>query len=164
MASRSFKLNAGPKYTTDARNDASSWRLHMRQPGPPKLWAGPRGGESGRQDGAPSIMANWKRCSYCARPCAHALGGTILEFSAEAKPATSSMCRRSYRTRRLTPVRWKPASSGSASGQDPIVVNLDIETPEPASAGSDDYPFHPSRKRRYQAASGFRNGQAVNAR
>jgi uncharacterized RmlC-like cupin family protein len=29
------------------------------------------------------------------------------------------------------------------SGQEPIVVNLDIETPEPASAGKGEEPFHP---------------------
>lgn len=31
------------------------------------------------------------------------------------------------------------------SGQDPIVVNLAIETPEPASPGTSDQPFHPDR-------------------
>jgi uncharacterized RmlC-like cupin family protein len=31
------------------------------------------------------------------------------------------------------------------SGQDPIVVNLEIESPEPASAGKTDVPFHPER-------------------
>ena len=29
------------------------------------------------------------------------------------------------------------------SGQEPVVVNLEIETPEPASAGTRDVPFHP---------------------
>jgi len=29
------------------------------------------------------------------------------------------------------------------SGQDPIVVNLDLPTPEPASAGKAGQPFHP---------------------
>jgi uncharacterized RmlC-like cupin family protein len=31
------------------------------------------------------------------------------------------------------------------SGQDPIVVNLDIESPEPASEGTGEPPFHPNR-------------------
>jgi uncharacterized RmlC-like cupin family protein len=31
------------------------------------------------------------------------------------------------------------------SGQDPIVMNLDEETPEPASAGLPGMPFHPER-------------------
>ena len=31
------------------------------------------------------------------------------------------------------------------NGQDPIVVNLDVETPEPASAGIAGMPFHPER-------------------
>ena len=31
------------------------------------------------------------------------------------------------------------------SGQDPIVVNLDLRTPEPASAGHPGMPFHPDR-------------------
>jgi uncharacterized RmlC-like cupin family protein len=31
------------------------------------------------------------------------------------------------------------------SGQDPVVVNLDLETPEPASAGISGHPFHPER-------------------
>ena len=31
------------------------------------------------------------------------------------------------------------------NGQDPIVVNLDVETPEPASTGYVDVPFHPGR-------------------
>jgi uncharacterized RmlC-like cupin family protein len=30
------------------------------------------------------------------------------------------------------------------SGQDPIVVNLDMETPEPASTGKPGMPFHPA--------------------
>jgi hypothetical protein len=30
------------------------------------------------------------------------------------------------------------------SGQDPVVVNLDIESPEPVSENSGDRPFHPS--------------------
>src|ERR1700757_3676854 len=30
-------------------------------------------------------------------------------------------------------------------GQDPIVVNLDVHTPEPASAGHSGMPFHPDR-------------------
>ena len=31
------------------------------------------------------------------------------------------------------------------SGQDPVVINLDVETPEPASAGHPGMPFHPER-------------------
>ncbi|MBV8069446.1 MAG: cupin domain-containing protein [Acidobacteriaceae bacterium] len=31
------------------------------------------------------------------------------------------------------------------SGQEPIVVNLDLDTPEPASAAQPDVPFHPRR-------------------
>lgn len=31
------------------------------------------------------------------------------------------------------------------SGQDAIVINLDIESPEPADAGPEDLPFHPRR-------------------
>jgi uncharacterized RmlC-like cupin family protein len=31
------------------------------------------------------------------------------------------------------------------NGQDPIVVNLDVETPKPASAGLPGMPFHPDR-------------------
>jgi len=31
------------------------------------------------------------------------------------------------------------------SGQDPVVVNLDLQTPEPASAGTPEHPFHPER-------------------
>jgi uncharacterized RmlC-like cupin family protein len=29
------------------------------------------------------------------------------------------------------------------SGQEPVVINLDLETPEPASAGNPGMPFHP---------------------
>jgi hypothetical protein len=29
------------------------------------------------------------------------------------------------------------------SGQDPVVVNLDIESPEPANENSSEKPFHP---------------------
>jgi uncharacterized RmlC-like cupin family protein len=31
------------------------------------------------------------------------------------------------------------------SGQEPVVVNLDIESPEPLSESNDERPFHPSR-------------------
>ncbi len=30
-------------------------------------------------------------------------------------------------------------------GQEPVVVNLELETPEPASAGRPGMPFHPNR-------------------
>jgi uncharacterized RmlC-like cupin family protein len=32
------------------------------------------------------------------------------------------------------------------SGQEPIVVNLEIETPEPASGGETEQPFHPANR------------------
>src|SRR5438270_13816324 len=31
------------------------------------------------------------------------------------------------------------------NGQEPVVVNLDLQTPEPASAGHRGMPFHPNR-------------------
>jgi hypothetical protein len=31
------------------------------------------------------------------------------------------------------------------NGQEPVVVNLELETPEPASAGHPGMPFHPDR-------------------
>jgi hypothetical protein len=31
------------------------------------------------------------------------------------------------------------------NGQEPVVVNLDLQTPEPASAGRPGMPFHPDR-------------------
>jgi uncharacterized RmlC-like cupin family protein len=33
------------------------------------------------------------------------------------------------------------------SGQEPIVVNLDMETPEPSNEGKPGMPFHPNRPR-----------------
>ena len=55
-----------------------------------------------------------------------------------------------YIVRGRARMRWgdRLKFSGEAvvvrSGQDPVAVNLDLETPEPASPSLSDQPFHPS--------------------
>jgi uncharacterized RmlC-like cupin family protein len=70
--------------------------------------------------------------------------GDRLEFSAEAQPGDFIY------VPPYVPHQEINASPNEAceavvvrSGQDPIVVNLDVDTPEPASAGHPGMPFHP---------------------
>ena len=58
--------------------------------------------------------------------------GDRLEFTAEAAPGISSTCRRTSRTRRSTRATIEPLSCVLVrSGQEPVVVNLDIPSVEP---------------------------------
>ena len=47
------------------------------------------------------------------------------------------------------------------SGQKPVVINLDVETPEPASAGHPGMPFHPGS---WSRSAGRRSATAINRR
>ena len=51
------------------------------------------------------------------------------------------------------------------SGQEPVVINLDVETPEPASAGHPGMPFHPGVERvplaRHSLATRYPGRRAV---
>ncbi len=111
--------------------------------GASKLWAGTVVVNPGAKTG-PHHHGELETVLYIVRGQARMRWGNNLEYSAEAKTGDFIY---------VPPfVPHQEINAGTVeaceavvvrSGQDPIVVNLDIETPEPASAGSDDYPFHP---------------------
>ena len=61
----------------------------------------------------------------------------------------SSMFRPTFRIKKLNARKDEPVEAVIVrSGQEPIVVNLDIASPEDVGDTSEDVPFHPSRGER----------------
>ena len=61
-------------------------------------------------------------------------------------PATSYMFHRLCRNSEINALAEEPCRCVVVrSGQEPIVVNLQMETPEPAGAERLDVPFHPNK-------------------
>jgi uncharacterized RmlC-like cupin family protein len=91
-------------------------------------------------------MENWRPCFYVVKGRVRMRWGDQLELSDEAMPGDF-----------IYVPPYVPHQEINASpneickavvvrdGQDPIVVNLDVRTPEPASAGHSGMPFHPER-------------------
>jgi uncharacterized RmlC-like cupin family protein len=113
--------------------------------GASKLWARHNGGSTGRQDRTASPRRTGDRALRGKRTCSNAMGDQ-LELSEEARPGDF-----------IYVPPYVPHQEINASpdeiceavvvrdGQDPIVINLDVHTPEPASAGHRGMPFHPDR-------------------
>jgi len=110
-----------------------------------KLWAGTVVVQPDAKTG-PHHHGELETVLYIVRGRARMRWGDSLEFSEEAGPGDFIY---------VPPyVPHQEINAGAdeiceavvvRSGQDPIVVNLDLATPEPASAGVEDRPFHPKR-------------------
>ena len=110
--------------------------------GASKLWAGTVTVNPHAKTG-PHHHGELETVLYIVRGRARMRWGEQLEYSDEAGPGDFIY---------VPPfVPHQEINAGSEtceavvvrSGQDPVVINLDIETPEPASAGTPDHPFHP---------------------
>jgi len=116
------------------------------QTGANKLWAGTMVVQPGAKTG-PHHHGELETVLYVVKGRVRMRWGDQLELSGEAGPgdfiyvppyvphqeinaSTSEVCE-------AVVVR---------NGQDPVVVNLQLETPEPASAGRQGMPFHPDRR------------------
>jgi uncharacterized RmlC-like cupin family protein len=113
--------------------------------GATKLWAGKVVVQPDAKTG-PHHHGELETVLYVVKGSARMRWGDHLEFSDEARPGDfiyvppfvphQEINARTDEVCECVVVR---------SGQEPIVVNLQIDTPEPASAGRTDIPFHPNQ-------------------
>jgi uncharacterized RmlC-like cupin family protein len=114
--------------------------------GASKLWAGTVVVQPDAKTG-PHHHGELETVLYVVRGRARMRWGDRLEFSDEAGPGDFIY------VPPFVPHQEINARSDEAcecvvvrSGQEPIVVNLSLDTPEPAAAGRPDMPFHPNPK------------------
>lgn len=114
--------------------------------GATKLWAGTVLVQPDAKTG-PHHHGELETVLYVVRGLARMRWGDHLEFSGEAGPGDFIF------VPPFVPHQEINASTCELcecvvvrSGQEPIVVNLQMETPEPATAGRSDVPFHPKSK------------------
>ena len=113
--------------------------------GASKLWAGTVVVQPNAKTGA-HHHGELETVLYVVRGRARMRWGDHLEFCDEAGPGDfiyvpSYVPHQEINARTDTPCE----AVVFRSGQDPIVVNLDIESPEPVSESSGEKPFHPNR-------------------
>jgi uncharacterized RmlC-like cupin family protein len=112
--------------------------------GATKLWAGTVVVQPDAKSG-PHHHGELETVLYIVRGRARMRWGDRLEFSGEASPGDFIYVPPFVPHQEINA---KPDEACEAvvvrSGQDPIVVNLDMETPEPASPGKSGAPFHPA--------------------
>src|SRR5438309_8556992 len=112
--------------------------------GASKLWAGTVVVQPAAKTG-PHHHGELETVLYIVRGRARMRWGDHLEFSDEAGPGDFIFVPPFVPHQEINAKADEICEAVVVrSGQDPIVVNLDIETPEPASAGGREQPFHPS--------------------
>ena len=112
--------------------------------GASKLWAGTVVVQPGAKTG-PHHHGELETVLYVVRGRARMRWGEQLEFSAEANAGDFIYVPPYVPHQEINGDLSQPCEAVVVrSGQDPIVVNLDLETPEPASAGFPEVPFHPN--------------------
>jgi uncharacterized RmlC-like cupin family protein len=108
-----------------------------------KLWAGTVVVQPDAKTG-PHHHGGLETVLYVVRGRARMRWGDRLEFSDEAGPGDFIYVPPYVPHQEINARRDEPCEAVVVrSGQDPIVVNLEMESPEPASAGTGDVPFHP---------------------
>jgi uncharacterized RmlC-like cupin family protein len=111
--------------------------------GASKLWAGTVTVRPDAKTG-PHHHGELETVLYIVRGRARMRWGERLEFSDEAGPGDFIYVPPFVPHQEINAKQDELCEAVVVrSGQDPIVVNLDIETPEPSSAGLPDVPFHP---------------------
>jgi uncharacterized RmlC-like cupin family protein len=113
--------------------------------GASKLWAGTMLVQPDAKTG-PHHHGELETVLYVVKGRIRMRWGDQLEFSEEARPGDFIYVPPYVPHQEINA---SPDESCEAvvvrDGQDPIVVNLDLQTPEPASAGQAGMPFHPDR-------------------
>ncbi|HEY3940628.1 MAG TPA: cupin domain-containing protein [Bryobacteraceae bacterium] len=113
--------------------------------GATKLWAGTVVVNPDAKTG-PHHHGELETVLYIVRGRARMRWGERLEFSDEAGPGDFIYVPPYVPHQEINAGAHEPCEAVVVrSGQDPVVVNLDLETPEPASAGISGQPFHPGR-------------------
>jgi uncharacterized RmlC-like cupin family protein len=111
--------------------------------GATRLWAGTVVVQPAAKTG-PHHHGELETVLYIVKGRARMRWGDHLEFSDEAGPGDFIYVP-PYVPHQEINARQDEACEAVVvrSGQEPIVVNLQMETPEPAGAGNPDVPFHP---------------------
>jgi uncharacterized RmlC-like cupin family protein len=118
---------------------------HVRT-GATKLWAGTVVVLPDAKTG-PHHHGELETVLYIVRGRARMRWGESLEFSDEAGPGDFIYVPPYVPHQEINARSDQPCEAVVVrSGQDPIVVNLEIESPEPASVSNAGGPFHPARK------------------
>jgi uncharacterized RmlC-like cupin family protein len=113
--------------------------------GASKLWAGTVVVQPDAKTG-PHHHGELETVLYVVRGCARMRWGDHLEFSDEARPGDFIYVPPFVPHQEINALADEACECVVVrSGQEPIVVNLQIDTPEPASAGRTDVPFHPNQ-------------------
>jgi uncharacterized RmlC-like cupin family protein len=113
--------------------------------GAAKLWAGTVVVQPGAKTG-PHHHGELETVLYIVKGRARMRWGDRLEFSDEAGPGDFIYVPPYVPHQEINACLDEPCEAVVVrSGQDPVVVNLDTESPEPASAGGTDIPFHSTR-------------------
>jgi uncharacterized RmlC-like cupin family protein len=112
--------------------------------GATKLWAGTVVVQPDAKTG-PHHHGELETVLYIVKGRARMRWGDHLEFSDEADPGDFIYVPPYVPHQEINARQDEPCEAVVVrSGQDPMVVNLDMESPEPASAGRLDVPFHPN--------------------
>jgi uncharacterized RmlC-like cupin family protein len=112
--------------------------------GATKLWAGTVVVQPGAKTG-PHHHGELETILYIVNGRARMRWGDALEFSDEAGPGDFIYVPPYVPHQEINARRDEPCEAVVVrSGQEPIVVNLDMESPEPASPARPELPFHPN--------------------
>jgi len=110
-----------------------------------KLWAGTVVVQPDAKTG-PHHHGELETVLYVVKGRARMRWGDHLEFSDEAGPGDFIYVPPYVPHQEINALPDEPCEAVVVrSGQDPIVVNLDLESPEPASPRGPERPFHPNR-------------------
>ena len=121
--------------------------INFARVGAQKLWAGTVHIHANAKTGA-HHHGPLESVIYVVRGHARMRWGEHLEFTAEAGPGDFIYVPPFVPHQEINAKLDERCEAVVVrSGQDPIVVNLDIETPEPSSAGLEEHPFHPEKNR-----------------
>jgi len=111
--------------------------------GASKLWAGTVVVQPNAKTG-PHHHGELETVLYVVKGRARMRWGDRLEFSGEAGPGDFIYVPPFVPHQEINASREEPCEAVVVrSGQDPIVVNLEMESPEPAEGERRDVPFHP---------------------
>ncbi len=113
--------------------------------GAAKLWAGTVVVQPDARTG-PHHHGELETVLYIVRGRARMRWGEALEFSDDAGPGDFIYVPPFVPHQEINASRNEACEAVVVrSGQEPVVVNLELETPEPASSGIAPTPFHPAR-------------------
>ena len=117
--------------------------INLARVGAQKLWAGTVHIHPNAKTGA-HHHGELESVIYVVRGLARMRWGDDLEFTAEAGPGGFIFVPPFVPHQEINALPDEPCAAVVVrSGQDPVVVNLNMESPEPAGAQQPEAPFHP---------------------